>query len=88
MHIGEALMPRDTAVQLASDELTRVVARNARYYGKLPNMQPDPQRPLMDGIRADDTWYFIPFARRGAGTEPLFVRVNGVTKVVIIERSF
>lgn len=88
MHIAEALLPRDEAVRAAAQELERMIVRNERYYGKLPNLRPDPSRPLLDSIRVDDTWYFIPFARVQANAEPLFVRVNGVTKVVVIERSF
>lgn len=88
MHLGEALMPREEAIRLASQELRHAVERSARYYAKLPQMRPDPARPLAEAIRADDTWIYVPFARAGEGTEPLVVRVNGVTKVCVVDRSF
>jgi len=88
MHLSEALLPREDAVRLAAQELQRVVERNKQYYGKLPNLKPDPEKPLLERIRADDAWYFIPFARAGSSAEPLYVRVNGLTKVVIVDRSF
>ena len=88
MHIGEALLPRDEAIRIAANELEKVVARNEQYYRKLPQLRPLPERPLLDAIRADDTWYFIPFARQREDAEPLYVRVNGVTKIVVVERSF
>jgi hypothetical protein len=88
MHIGEALLPREDAVRMAAQELQRVVDRNGKYYDKVPHMRPDPARPMVNSIRMDDTWFFIPFARGRADAEPLYVRVNGVTKVVVIDRSF
>jgi hypothetical protein len=88
MHLGEALMPREEAVKRAAQELRRVLDRSAPYYAKLPGMRPDPERPIEAAIRADDTWIYVPFARAEAGTDPLVVRVNGVTKVCVVDRSF
>lgn len=88
MQLSEALLPRPEAIRLAAQELARVVARNEAYYGRLPGYRPDPERPLLERIRADDAWYFIPFARAKSDAEPLYVRVNGLTKVVVVERSF
>jgi hypothetical protein len=88
MHLAEAMLPREEAIRLARIEMKHMIARNARYYDRVPDLRPDPERPLLDAIRADDTWYFIPFARARAGAEPLLVRVNGVTKVVVVDRSF
>lgn len=82
MHLCEALLPREEAVELAAGALARAIDRNAPYYAKAPHLRPCPQSPLPDGILADDTCYYIPFARQGAGAEPLVVRVNGVTRVV------
>ena len=87
MHLAQALLAKDEAVRLATLELQRVLDRNARYYDKVPAWRPDPQRPLVEAIRADDAWYYIPFARQGAGAEPLTVRVNGLTRVAIVDRS-
>ncbi len=87
MHIAEAVLPRGEAVRLAARELHRVLDRNAGYYGKVPDWRPDPARPLWEAIRADDAWYYIPFARGAAGIEPLTVRVNGLTRVAIVDRS-
>lgn len=88
MQLSEALLSRDEAVRLATEELTNIVARNERYYGKLPGMRPDPARPLLDGIRADDAWYYIPFARSTPEADPIFVRVNGLTRVVVVDRTY
>lgn len=88
MHIGEALLPREEAIRLAADELRRVMGRNGHYYDRLPGLRPDPDRPVVDAIRADDTWIFIPFSRGDAKQLPLIVRINGVTKAISIERTF
>lgn len=88
MHFAEALLPRDEAVSMAARELRRVVDSQARYYLKAPEWTPEPERPVVEQIRALDAWYYIPFARRDPGLEPLVVRVNGMTKVVVVDRSF
>lgn len=87
MHIGEAILPRSEAVELARAELAKVVARNAAYYAKKPGSLPRVDRPLTERITADDTWIFIPFAREDAAAGPLVVRVNGITKAVSIEKA-
>lgn len=86
MHIAEALLPLEEAVALARAALLEALTRNARYYARAPGLRPDPERPLRDRIHADQTWYFIPFARCDEAARPVVVRVNGVTKVVTIER--
>jgi hypothetical protein len=88
MHIAEALMPKEEAVRLAADELRAILSRNGRYYDALPGLRPDPDRPLIDAVRADDTWYFIPFARTDAKALPVLMRVNGVTRAISMERKF
>jgi hypothetical protein len=88
MHLAEAMLPREEAIRLARSEMKHMLARNARYYDRVPDLRPDLERPLLHAIRSDDTWYFIPFARAREGAEPLLVRVNGVTRVVVVDRSF
>lgn len=86
MHIAEALMPLEDAINLARASLLESLSRNAHYYERAPKLRPDPERPLLERIHAEQTWYFIPFARSDASAKPLVVRVNGVTKSVSIER--
>lgn len=88
MHLGEAITPRAEAIALAAAELRRVVARNAHYYARVPESLPNPNRPLPDQITADDTLIYIPFERQDPAQKPIVVRVNGITKVVSIERVF
>lgn len=88
MHLAEALMPREEAVRLAAAELRRVLQKNGPYYERLPHLRPDPEQPLLDRVRVDDAWYFVPFARAGSGAEPLLLRVNGLTRVIVVNRSF
>lgn len=88
MHLAEALLPREDAIDLARTRLVEALSRNATYYDRVPGLRPDPERPLIERIYADDTWYFIPFPRTNPGAKPLMVRVNGVTKTVIIDVMF
>ena len=61
-----------------------MLERNRAYYDKLPRLRPDPERPRRSQIRADDAWYFIPFDRGDGTAEPVTVRVNGLTRTVVI----
>ncbi len=87
MHAAEAWLPRDEAISMASDALRLTVARNAPYYARSPQSAPDPGRPLIEAVRMEDAWYFIPYARSDAAAKPLVVRVNALTKQVVIERA-
>jgi hypothetical protein len=87
MHLGEAILPRPEAIALAAAELGRLVDRNAPYYAKAPGWRPDADRPVIEAIRAFDFWWYIPFARADEANKPLMVRVNGITKAVVIEKS-
>lgn len=88
MHFAEALIPRDEAIAMAAEVLRGLVARNAAYYARAPASTPDPQQPVLAAIRAEDAWYFIPFARRGGVGQPVTVRVNGLTKAVVVDAKF
>ena len=85
MHFAEALMPRDEAVKMASETLLAYVDRCAPYFVSRPDLRPDPARPLTAQIRAEDAWYFIPFARGEAAAGPVVVRVNALTKTARID---
>ncbi len=87
MHFAEALVPRDEAIALAAAEVRRLADRNAPYYLKDPGLAPNADGPLVDRIRADDAWYFIPFARCDVARDPVVVRFNALTRVAIIEKA-
>jgi len=87
MHFAEALVPRDEAIALAAAEIRRLADRNAAYYARDPGLAPDADRPLLDRIRAEDAWYFIPFARRSETRDPVVVRLNALTKAVVVEKT-
>ncbi len=87
MHFAEALVPREEAIALAAAEVRRLADRNAPYYVKEPGLAPDADGPLVDRIRAEDAWYFIPFARRDAARDPVVVRFNALTRVAVIEKA-
>ena len=88
MHFAEALIPRDEAVAMAAEVLRGLADRNAAYYAKAPGYTPDPARPVFASIRAEDAWYYIPFARAGGVGQPVIVRVNGLTKAVVVDAKF
>ena len=85
MHFAEALLSRDEAVALATGAVRAHVDRQAPYFARHPALAPDPDRPRLGEIRAEDAWYFIPFDRRGVSDRPLLVRVNGLTRSVVLE---
>ena len=87
MHFAEALVPRDEAVNLCAAEVRRLADRNACYYVKEPGLAPDADRPLVERIRAEDAWYFIPFARRDPAREPVMVRFNALTRTAVVEKA-
>jgi hypothetical protein len=85
MHFAEALMPRDEAVAMAADTLRAYVDRCAPYFAGRPELRPDPARPLLAQVRAEDAWYFIPFARGGEAAGPVVVRVNALTRTARLD---
>jgi hypothetical protein len=85
MHLSEALMSREEAIQLARETLEASLRRNAAYYDRAPQLRPDPQQPRTEAVRADDAWYYVPFNRGKPGLEPIVVRVNGLTRAVVID---
>ncbi len=87
MHFAEALVPRDEAVALAAAEVRRMADRNAPYYVKDPGAVPDADRALLARIRAEDAWYFIPFARRDPDRDPVVVRFNALTRTAVVEKA-
>jgi hypothetical protein len=87
MHFAEALVPRDEAIALAAAEVRRMADRNAPYYAKAPGLVPDADGVLLERIRAEDAWYFIPFARRDAARDPVVVRFNALTRTAVIEKA-
>ncbi len=81
MHLAEALMTRDEAVRMASTALSGYVDRCAAYFARHPDVRPDPARPRLDEVRAQDAWYFVPFDRSTpTGGAAVQVRVNALTK--------
>jgi hypothetical protein len=86
MHAAEAWLSRENAVALAREELSGVLVRNAPYAAKLSGRLPLSERPLVEQIRLEDAWYFVPFARSDAAEKPLIVRVNALTKRVVIDK--
>lgn len=84
MHIGEAIMPRDEAIELARAAVRDSLARLDSYYAKKPELAPNADALLLERIRADETWIFVPFARIDSNKDPFVVRVNGVTRQVSI----
>jgi hypothetical protein len=86
MHFAEALVPRAEAVALAAAEVRRLSDRNASYYAREPGLAPDADAPLDARIRAEDAWYFIPFARHDRTRDPVVVRLNALTRAVTIEK--
>jgi len=84
MHFAEALMPREEAIEAAQAHLRAFLDRHAAYFEKAPGAAPDPLSPLRDAIRAQDAWYFVPFARRDVALKPMVVRINGLTRAVVV----
>ncbi len=87
MHFAEALVPRDEAVALAAAEVRRMADRNAPYFVKAPGAAPDAEGAILDRIRAEDVWYFIPFARRDPARDPVVVRFNALTRTAVVEKA-
>ena len=84
MHFAEALLPKEEAIEAAQAHLRTFIERHAVYFAKAPGAAPDPQAPVREAIRAQDAWYFIPFARHDAALSPLVIRVNGLTRAIVV----
>ena len=85
MHFAEALLARDEAVAMAASAVRSFCDRQAAYLARAPHLAPDPDRPQHVAIRAQDAWYFIPFDRAGGVGRPFVVRVNGLTRTVVLD---
>ena len=85
MHLAEALMTREEAVRMATETLAGFIDRCGPYFARKPELLPDPNRPVLDAVRAEDAWFFVPFERQPHA--PVMVRVNALTKVAHVDHK-